>query len=197
MEINAPESTFASRLTQIQLSADIPTPQSHLQNLVSKGKTAKDYYLTSTDPAAGSSFKERMDNLKAYIKEEFKSFSSKRALEYATLEWTFSSFDWATGHHATKTEVIAINTYIFTKISRTTNGDWKGGPIINGVDQKTWISGDIAGGNVTWTTGGHGKAETKWTIWAKLDNEYILNMIQNELNNIKAQLNLLNVPTDV
>lgn len=164
--------------------------------IVSKVKLAKDYYMTSTDSAAGRNFEERTANLSIKIKMLFQDFREKRTIQYQNVAIEFSGSDWATGKHTSKTVSIPSDTYIFTKIVRTTNGDWKKGPTINNVDRNKWFEGDIPGGSVTWTTGGHGKAKTNWTINARYSQEYIKSSINSEEKNIKQILNSQNLPTE-
>jgi|GEM_PF-5261179 len=163
--------------------------------MISQVKLAKEYFMTSLDPAAGKDFEERTTNLSKRIANIFQKFKSNRTTEHEQVRFVFSSSDWATGKHTPKTVAIPANTYIFYQIERTTNGDWKGGPTINGIDRTGWTTGDIPGGNVWWVTGGHRRAETFWNINARYDQAYISLVIDKEIVAIKAQLHALNLPT--
>jgi len=163
--------------------------------MVSQVKLAKEYFMTSSDPAAGKDFEERTANLSKRIVQIFQNFRNNRKGEYEKVGFVFSSSDWATGKHTPKTVAIPADTYIFYQIERTTNGDWKGGPTINGIDRKDWKTGDIPGGNVWWVTGGHGSAQTFWNINARYDQAYISSTIDSEIVAIKGQLHALNLPT--
>jgi hypothetical protein len=152
--------------------------------------------MTSTDTAAGRTFEERTAKLSLKIAQILQVFSSNRTAEYQASKFQFTGSDWATNKHTDKTVTIPKNTYTFSKIDRTTNGDWKGGPVINGVDRSTWKTGDIPGGSVTWTTGGHGKASTKWAIDGKYADIYIINAVADEVKQIKLILNSQNLPSE-
>lgn len=163
--------------------------------MTSQVKLAKEYFMTSLDPAAGKDFEERTANLSKRIANIFQNFRNHRKTAYEKVVFDFSSSDSATGRHTPKTVTIPSNTYIFYRMVRTTNGDWKGGPTINGVDRTGWTTGDIPGGSVWWVTGGHRRAETFWTINARYDLAYISLAIEKEIVDIKAQLHALNLPT--
>ena len=178
------------------ITNQVPSLSEFSGEIVSKVKLAKEYFMTSSDPDAGRTFDERTANLSKKIKALFQEFREKRTTQYQNVQIVFTGSDWATGKHTSKTVSIPKNVYTFTKIVRTTNGDWKGGPDINGVDRASWFEGDIPGGSVTWTTGGHGKAKTSWTINAKYSADYISSTIGNEEKNIKQTLHSLNLPTD-
>lgn len=178
------------------ITNQVPPLSEFSGEIVSKVKLAKEYYMTSNDADAGRTFDERTANLSKKIKALFQEFREKRTVQYQNVQIVFTGSDWATGKHTSKTVDIPKNTYTFTKIVRTTNGDWKGGPNINGVDRSKWFEGDIPGGSVTWVTGGHGRAETQWTINAKYSEGYISSTISNEEKNIKQTLHSLNLPTD-
>lgn len=176
---------------------DQPRPLSYYSGeLISQVKLAKEYYMTSTDPAAGNTFEERTANLSKKIKSLFETFKQTRTQEYRTLSFQFKGSDWATGKHTPKTVTIPANTYIFSKIVRTTNGDWKGGPVINGVNRASWFEGDIPGGSVRWVTGGHGKAKTNWTITARYSDSYITSLTANDTTALKNMLNAQGLPSE-
>jgi len=178
------------------ITNQVPSLSEFSGEIVSKVKLAKEYYMTSQDPDAGNTFEERTANLSKKIKSLFKEFREKRTTQYQNVQIVFTGSDWATGKHTSKTVTIPKNVYIFTKIVRTTNGDWKGGPDINGVNRAEWFEGDIPGGSVTWTTGGHRRAETFWTINAKYTSDYISSTIGIEEKSIKQMLNSQNLPTE-
>ena len=164
--------------------------------LISKAKLAKDYYMYSPE-APGGTFDERLKNLLTNIKILLSEYIEIRKSQYQRVTFEFSGSDWATGHHADKTEVISVNTYTFTSILKSpTGGDWKGGPIINGIDRKDWDEGEIEGGNVKWTTGGHGRAITWWKISAKYSILFIDRIVNQELLTLKIELNKLSIPTE-
>jgi hypothetical protein len=164
--------------------------------LISKAKLAKDYYMYSPE-APGGTFEERLKNLLNNIKVLLSEYIEIRKSQYQKITFEFYGSDWATGHHADKTELISLNTYIFTSILKSqTGGDWKGGPSINGVDRRDWVNGDIEGGNVTWTTGGHGRATTWWKISAKYSILFIDRVVNQELLMLKVELNKLSIPTE-
>lgn len=180
-----------------EVTKPVPPANEYIAELVSKSKLAKDYYMHSPDEAAGRSFEERTKNLSKYISALLREFIGKRKEQYGAAAMIFRGSDWATGKHTEKTEVIPLNTYTFTSIDRTTNGDWKGGPKIAGVDRTDWRSGDIPGGSVTWTTGGHHHSETYWVITAKYAESFIETAVQTELAEVKKQLNDLNIPAEL
>lgn len=188
---------FSISLLKSQEITNAPSPLSEsITEMTSKIRLAKDYYMNSQDEDAGKTFEQRTAKLSERIKFLFKDFKDKRAEQYRNVGITLSGSDWATAHHATKTETIPSNIYIFTKIERTRNGDWKGGPIINGADRYNWSEGDIPGGSVTWVTGGHGKAQTYWRITAKYTTDHISNKINDEQKTIKQSLYAVNLPAD-
>jgi hypothetical protein len=152
--------------------------------------------MESPDSAAGQTFEQRTANLSKRIKSIFKEFAEKRKKEYQKVRFEFSSSDWATGHITSKTVVIRGDTYIFTKIKRTENGDWKKGPTINGINRSSWFSGDIDGGSVTWSTGGHGRADTKWIIYGKFSDSFIDSKVKEDVIAIKEILNNEKLPAD-
>jgi hypothetical protein len=175
----------------------VPGVSKYIGELVSKSKVAKDYYMYSTDEAAGRTFEERTKNLAKHIVPLLKEFADLRKGHYRAAAMTFKGSDWATGKHTSKTEVIAADTYTFTSIDRTTNGDWKGGPEIAGIDRSGWSSGDIPGGSVTWITGGHHHADTYWVITAKYAESFIERAVQSELEEAKKELYELKIPTEL
>jgi hypothetical protein len=151
--------------------------------------------MSSTDTAAGRIFEERTDRLSKRIKKLFSQFQEDRTVKYTNVKIIFRDSDWATGHQTWKTESIPENTYTFFKITRTRNGDWKGGPIIAGYDRKNWSEGDIPGGSVEWKTGGHGRAATSWTITARYSDKYVASKVKSEIQAIKRELQSRSLPT--
>lgn len=175
----------------------VPGAEQFIDELISRGKLAKDYFMTSTDEAAGKTFDERMGNLAKRIRVSLQEFAAKRTQHYKETRIQFSGSDWATRKHTPKLEEIAADTYIFTAIERTRNGDWKGGPTIAGVDRAGWTGGDIPGGSVWWVTGGHGHAETYWKIDARYADSYIARVVNEEVGRARKRLNVLNIPADL
>jgi len=178
------------------ITNQVPSISEFSGEIVSKVKLAKEYFMESNGPDVGRDFEERTANLSKRIVALFQEFREKRTTQYQNVQIVFTGSDWATGKHTSKTVSIPNDVYIFTKIVRTTNGDWKGGPIINGADRSKWFEGDIPGGSVTWVTGGHGSAETAWTINAKYSAAYISSTINNEEKSIKEALHAVNLPTE-
>ncbi len=185
-----------SLLKSQEITNTPPLISESIAEITSKIKLAKDYYMNSPDEDAGKTFEQRTAKLSEKIKSIFKDFKEKRTEQYRNVGIKLSGSDWATGHHAKKTETIPSNVYTFTKIERTKNGDWKGGPIINGIDRYSWSEGDIPGGSVTWITGGHGKAETYWKITAKYTTDYISDKVKEDEKVIKQNLYAANLPAD-
>lgn len=176
----------------------LPNGVDYSNEIISQVKVAKEYFMTSTDVAAGRTYEERVRNLSIAVKKLFENFLIRRRPQYEAVRFNFSGSDWATGKTTPKTEYIETNKYVFYKIEKSpTGGDWKGGPVINGVDKRDWIDGDIDGGDVYWKTGGHGRATTSWKIYARYSIAGINFLVEQELIEIRRQLHMLSLPSDL
>jgi hypothetical protein len=184
-----------SHLTS-QVSNTPPPLSQSSGDMVSEIKMAKEYYMNSSAPDAGQTYDERKKNLSVRIKKIFEEFSTKRTNQYKEVRIVFEDFDWKTNGTITTTANIPANTYTFYKMKRTMNGDWKGGPTINGADRTGWFEGDIPGGAVSWRTGGHHHSETHWTIWARYSDNYVASLVDQDVRSVKSTLQSMNLPTE-
>jgi hypothetical protein len=179
-----------------QVSNTAPPVSQLSGDMVSEIKMAKEYYMTSNAPDAGQTYDERKKNLSTRTRKIFEDFSTKRTNQYKEVRIVFTDYDWKTNGTITTTANIPANVYTFYQMQRTTNGDWKGGPSINGADRSGWFSGDIPGGAVSWRTGGHHHSETHWTIRARYADNYISSLVDQDVRSVKSTLQSMNLPTD-
>lgn len=162
----------------------------HLSEIMATAKTAKEYYLTSPDPAAGNSFEERMKNLKTKIDSIINDFKSDRFTEYEKVSCKFyKNCHTSNNHGRTRTkETLRIPIYyILLKetFKRTMNGDFKGGPTYH--PDSNYIS---------WVTGTEsGSADAFISIHAKFKPDHINEIIiPQDVKTIKIELNKADIP---
>jgi len=157
----------------------------------SQVKTAHTYYMTSTDPAAGSNYEERTNNLNREIMRTFQAFMSARRMEYRQVECNYFKEDWnKPGNHSKRTLTVLPGFYLLKEtLKRTQNGDWKGGP--------AWKPNTDKPRSITWKTGGHRRSKTFVDIMAKYHESHIRTLITAELNQVRRELNDQGIPTEL
>lgn len=154
--------------------------------ITSQIRNAHQYYMYSSDPAAGNTYPERMANLNNVIKQIFQEFMKVRRSEYRATICKYHGIDWnRAGNSSWRTLTCQPGFYLLQEtLERTTNGDWKGGPI--------WTENSIR-----WKTGGHRSSRTFVNIDAKYKEDYIAKVVVDELNIARKELNDLGIPTEV
>lgn len=159
--------------------------------ITSQARSAYQYFLTSSDPAAGSTYTERMANFNSEISKTFQAFMSARRAEYRLTRCYYESGIQANAGKTKTGSVIAQPGFIFLTqtINRTTSGEWKGGPY--------YAPNDIEPTSFTWVTGGNRTSKTFVNILAKYQEEYIKKSILSELSTAKEELNDLGIPVDI
>jgi len=159
--------------------------------LVSKVKTARDYFMYSTDPAAGSTYEGRLKNLKAAIATTFIAYVKDRSAEYVQVQCEYYGVDWnQAGNYSWKTMTCEPGFYfLVSTLKRTQNGDWKAGPV--------WGPNEAQPTSLSWRTGGHSRSETFAQVHAMYQPSHIRNVVINELEGVRRKLHDLGIPTDL
>ncbi|MBT2620819.1 MULTISPECIES: hypothetical protein [Chryseobacterium] len=159
--------------------------------ITSQVRTAHQYYMNSSDPNAGSTYEERTANLQKEIAKTFQAFMKVRREEYRKTICHYYKTDWnKPGNSSYRTLTVQPGFYLLVNtLKRTTNGDWKGGPI--------WQPDSTAPTSIRWKTGGHRRSETFVDIQAMYGESYIKTTIVNELNLVRKELNDLGIPTEI
>ena len=154
--------------------------------ITSQIKTAYQYFMYSTDIAAGNTYEQRMSNFNDAALMTLNEFVRLRKREYRATICSYHKEDWnKPGNSSRRTLTCQPGFYLLQEtLVRTTNGDWKGGP--------WWKENSI-----TWKTGGHRASKTKVDIKAKYAERSIQNGITAELNFVRKELNDLGIPTSL
>ncbi|WP_326980987.1 hypothetical protein VUJ46_11860 [Chryseobacterium sp. MYb264] len=179
---------------------DLPTGcknQADTFNDIMKGKITSEvravhlYYFGSEKPQAGSTYNEKAENLQKEIKRIFQAFMKARREEYKKTVCSYYKTDWnQAGKSSFRTLTVQPGFYLLKKtLKRTTNGDWKGGP--------DWTQDESFPTSITWKTGGNKKNETFVDIKAMYNEDYIKNIIIEELNSARKELNSIGIPTEI
>jgi hypothetical protein len=153
------------------------------RQIVAKIKTAKDYFLTSQDPAAQGSYAQRTARFDSAATVELKSFRDRRRAQYAATVCQYTGSGRTSGRGARLPTTLTVNTgqYLLVEtLERTTNGDWKGGPSYSGPAG--------APTSLTWVTGGYQPAHTFVRIKAKYADAFIVQRVQQELASVRKEL---------
>ncbi len=129
----------------------VPFQGNRMEKVISQVVTAFDYYMKSTDPAAGRTYEERTANFQAEAKRTYAKFGRVRIKDYEVVVCEYYGEDWNKPGDASNAHIQAAPGFYLLQetLEHTTNGDWKGGPTHNG-DFTT----------MTWRTGGHGSSKT-------------------------------------
>ncbi|MCK6607834.1 MAG: hypothetical protein L6Q46_05955 [Flavobacterium sp.] len=157
--------------------------------IIAESKVAKEYYMTSNAPDAGSNYDERRANLRNRIKQLLLNYEQKRKNEYSLTTCTYYKTKSATsksGRVRKDATIVIPEEYEFipSSIEHTTNGDMKKGP-------------SIVGRTIKWTTGTEsGRASTFVRIKAKYTENFIKKSINQEIADIKLELNNLGIPAE-
>jgi hypothetical protein len=156
--------------------------------IVSTVATAYKYFMESRDPAAGNSYTERTKNFHEACQATFMEFANQRFTDYRAVRCLYQGKDWNKPGGASNAHIICQAGFELLPgtLSRTTNGDWKGGPTYNADNTQ-----------MTWRTGGHGRSETFAHIWSKYKDAAIPENIKAELNAVRSILNARDIPTNL
>ena len=160
--------------------------------IITNIRIAKEYFMNSTDQAAGHSYQERWSNLLNEVRRNFSGFKSSRTSDYGKVSYTFTDHieckkSGNDGHLKLCGHTMPINEgCTITNIEKTQNGNlkrWerKGNTFI-------YAAGKTKRGNATINV----------KIQAVYSPKYITEtLLENDLNQIRAELNSLNLPTDL
>lgn len=145
---------------------------------------AKDYYMDPRNQEG--TLDERREKLNAVIKKVFSNFIEQRTKEYKSVRCHYRGIDWnKPGNSSWKTITCQPGFYFIKEtLVRTTNGDWKEGPV--------WGQNYSS---LSWKTGGHRRSET----FAEVDAEYfqIDQKVIDELNSARKILHDRGIPTEL
>jgi hypothetical protein len=163
----------------------------HKGKMVSQVKMAKEYFMNSTDPAAGNTYEERTANLKNEAKSIFAYYVTQRTNELKTILCKFREEKTCTnGTHSLKVVYGSLtipDNYIMMPetIEKTQSGDLK--------------AFSINGNRIDFGAGrsSPGRAVAFVSVLARYTDGYISTFIENELAQVRVELNSLNLPTDL
>ncbi|MDB5206111.1 MAG: hypothetical protein JWR72_1186 [Flavisolibacter sp.] len=165
---------------------------SHQGVIVTSIKLAKDYYMNSTDPAAGNTFQQRRANLLKEVKTMFSEFKTARTSEYQKVSYIFTDQikckkSGNDGNLKLCWHTMPINEgCTVMSIVKTENGN-----------MKKW---EPSGNTFRYAAGktSPGTATVDVQIKANYSSEYIKNgLLENDLKTIRAALDALNLPSDL
>lgn len=160
--------------------------------IITNIRIAKEYFMNSTDQAAGHSYQERWSNLLNEVRRNFSGFKSSRTSDYGKVSYTFTDHIECkkSGHDGNLKlcgHTMPINEgCTITSIEKTQNGNLK-----------KW---ERRGNTFIYAAGKTkpGTARIDVKIKAVYSPEYITKtLLENDLNRIRAELNSLNLPTDL
>lgn len=164
----------------------------HQGVIVTSIKLAKEYYMNSTDPAAGNTFQQRRANLLKEVKNMFADFKSTRTTEYQKVSYIFTDFikckkSGNDGNLKLCWHVMSINEGCsITRIEKTENGNMKKW-------ERTGNTFSYAAGKTS-----PGTAKVDVQIKANYSAPYITTgLLENDLKLIRAALDVLNLPSDL
>lgn len=153
-------------------------------------KTAYQYHMTSTDPAAQGTYEQRLERFNTAATADLRAFRDLRRSQYQATVCRYDGSRRTSGRGARSatTLTVAEGQYLLREtLERTTNGDWKGGPNYGGpADAPT---------SITWVTGGYRPARTFVRIQAKYSESFIRTRVQQELADVRRVLADANIPT--
>lgn len=169
-----------------------PTPlANHQGRLVSQIKMAKEYFMVSEDPSVVGTYQERTQKLMVEVKSVFDYFINQRTNEYKNVLCKFRNEKTCTnGTHRLKTcddrlVVPNIYTLVVNSVEKTQSGDLK--------------SFSQNGNTFLFSAGrsSPGRATAFVSVMARYSDSHIKNIIDNELQSVRTELNKLNLPTDL
>lgn len=158
--------------------------------ITSQVKTAYNYFMNSLDPSVGNTYTQRTANFNAEVANTFQAFMTARRNEYRNSICTYYKTTKANPGNNKGNDITVQNGFylMIETLERTTNGDWKGGPSYNS---------SVYPSSMSWVTGGHKTSNTFAKIKAKYKEDFIQNMILNEMDLVRKELNNSGIPVDL